>query len=234
MEWVSDRQSPYGCRLVCAGTEIDDLMEEHYLKFYNGAVDITNPALDIERFIEDYLQPSRIEYDPEATDLGRDVLGVTQFNPDGSRLIRISKLLYLQRHSLGSAGRFRFTCAHEAFHAMFHHRLFSRGGRSICLERHIREDFVEPQLSGDFTEWQANRGAAALLMPKMLFMEHVTREKREAKGNQMLADVLADRFRVSRQSAQIRLQTLGLWVSEDQASVLQTDGIDSYVDPRHR
>ncbi len=237
MEWVTDSSSPYGCRLVCSGTEIDDVMEEHYLRFHNGTASIDQPALDIERFIDDYVRKSQVEYDPQATDLPAGVLGLTQFNPDGSRLIRISASLFRQRQSMGEAGRFRFTCAHEAFHAMYHTRLFRSGGRSVvCLERHIREDLVEPQQAGDFTEWQANRGAAALLMPKSVFVERVSRERRQGAGRsvQLLVNALAGRFNVSRQSASIRLQTLGLWGSEEGEFVLEHNGVDSYTDPRER
>ncbi len=120
---------------------------------------------------------------------------------------------------------------------MFHGRLFRHGGRSVCLERHIREDFIEPtQVPGDFTEWQANRGAAALLMPQSIFVEHVKRERagQGAGDSNRLVRNLADRFDVSRQSVEIRLQTLGLWASPDTQPALQFDGIDSYQDPRTR
>jgi len=237
MQWIDDPRSQYGCRLVCNGADIDELMEEHYLKFHGGTCNLDQPALDVERFIEEYLRKDRVEYEPDATGLPVSVLGATQFNPDGSRLIRISAVLYRQRSSSVARGRFRFTCAHEGFHAMFHGRLFRRGGRSVCLERHIREDFVEPtQVPGDFTEWQANRGAAALLMPQSIFAEHVKRVRagRGAGDSDRLVRNLADRFDVSRQSVEIRLQTLGLWASPDTEPVLQSDGIDSYQDPRTR
>ena len=169
--------------------------------------------------------------------LGVDVLGATQFNPDGSRLVRIDGILYRQRNFPAVRGRFRFTCAHEVFHAMFHGQLFRRGGRSVCLERHIREDFIEPsQASEDFTEWQANRGAAALLMPHTIFAEHVKQENRKIgdTGADLFVRNLAAKFEVSLQSVRLRLQTLKLLTVLDGAVELQYDGIDSYEDPRHR
>ncbi len=236
MQWITDSQSTYGCRLVCTGDDIDEAMEERYLRFYNGTSKIDHPAIDIERFIDE-LRSERIEYEPEAADLPDNVLGETQFNPDGSRLIRISSGLYCQRNSLLNKGRFRFTCAHEGFHAMCHSRLFRKGGSLICSGQHVREDMVESTLvSADFTEWQANRGAAALLMPRSIFRENVKSIRRTVGISNVdsLVQNLATRFDVSKRSVQIRLQTLKLMALPDDDTVLEHDGIDSYADKRAR
>jgi len=237
MKWVVDSQSKYGCQLHCSGSDIDEAMEERFLRFYEGTCNIDEPALDIERFIDEGLQKDRVEFDPEAGDLPKGVLGATQFNQDGSRLIKINVDLYRQRKLPAQRGRYRFTCAHESFHALFHSKLFKKDGRLICSSHHIREDMVE-SISGhsDFTEWQANRGAAALLMPRAIFEENVKRIRSTSTG--MILDNLivglATRFDVSKQSVQIRLQTLRLFSSPDTDLVLEHDGIDSYVDERER
>lgn len=237
MKWVADSLSKYGCQLHCSGFDIDEAMEERFLKFYNGVCDIDQPALDIERFIDEGLQKDRIEFDPEAGDLPKDVLGATQFNQDGSRLIKINAGLYRQRNLPAQRGRYRFTCAHESFHALFHSKLFQKGGRLICSIHHIREDMVE-SISGhsDFTEWQANRGAAALLMPRTIFEENVNRIRSTSAGMVLgnLIVGLSTRFDVSKQSVRIRLQTLRLFSSPERDFVLEHDGIDSYVDERKR
>lgn len=235
MQWIDDLQ---GRRLVCNGADIDQAMEERYLKFFKGTVNIAQPAFDIEQYIEEELQKDRIEYEPEAVGLPRNVLGVTQFNPDGSKLIRISAELYRKRESSVSRGRFRFTCAHEAFHAIFHAQLFQHGGGgSMCREGQIREDLVEPlRDSSDFTEWQANRGAAGLLMPHSVFSENVKQLRAASRGISvdLLAQALASRFDVSLQSARIRLQTLGLMTAPEDDFELEFGGIDSFRDPRER
>jgi hypothetical protein len=236
MQWVNDPNSKYVCRLACSGVDIDEAMEERYLRFFNGTCDIDHPTLDIERFI-DYLRKDNIEYDPEATDLSVDVLGVTLFNPDDSRVIRISANLYRQRNSTTTKGRFRFTCAHEVFHALYHRRLFRGGGRLVCFGHHIQEDVVEPVLmTDDFTEWQANRGAAGLLMPVSIFKESVSRIRKLSPriSRNILIQELSTRFGVSRRSVEIRLQTLKLLVPREEVFVLENDGIDSYRDSRER
>lgn len=237
MKWVADTQGKYWRQLHCSGFDIDEVMEERFLRFYKGACNIDQPALDIERFIDEELQKERVEFDPEASDLPRDVLGATEFNPDGSRLIRINVGLYRQRNSPAPRGRYRFTCAHEIFHALFHGQLFQKAGQLICSSQHIREDMVE-SVSGhsDFTEWQANRGAAALLMPRTIFEENVKRIRSNSAGltRDSLILNLANRFDVSKQSVSIRLKTLGLFSASDRGYELEYDGIDSYVDKRER
>ncbi len=235
MRWVDDDSNIHGRRFLCSGADIDEVMEMKYLEFFQGKCNIDQPALDIERFIEEGLMKDDIGYDPETTDLGPNVLGATKFNPDGSRLIQISANLYRRRNSSIIKGRFRFTCAHEVFHAMFHGQLFSKGGHLICPEHYVREDMVEPeQKSNDFTEWQANRGAAALLMPRSIFQENVKRIRATSHAFELLVRGLASRFDVSRQSVQIRLQTFRLAAVCEDDFMLENDGIDSYQDTRKR
>lgn len=233
MKWITDKQALYGRRLICTGTDIDDAMEEWYLKFFRGSCDINRPVIDIEKFIEALLKEG-IDYDPEASDLPGDVLGATIFNPDKSRLIRINVNLYRHRDSLRNRGRFRFTCAHEAFHALIHGSLFQGSGKLICYEQHIREDVGEQPKTGDYTEWQANRGAAALLMPRSIFEECIKQVCLKSHELNYLVNDLATRFDVSKLAAKIRLQTLGKLPIPNDDFALQYNGIDSYCDPRER
>lgn len=235
MQWVDDDQSVYGRRLIATGAEIDEAMEMKYLAFFNGKCNIDHPALDIERYIDENLRKDNVEFEPEATELQHNALGATKFNPDGSRLIQISAKLYRQRNSVALKGRFRFTCAHEVFHAVFHGPLFRSGGHLKCFEHHVQEDMIEPdKKSNDFTEWQANRGAAALLMPGSIFKENIKRIRAISHDHESLVRDLAARFDVSKQSVQIRLQTFrSVAVHEDDFN-LENDGIDSYQDARKR
>ena len=238
MRWVDDQESTYGCRLICNGSDIDDVMEEKYLKFYKGStVNMNHPALDLDGFIET-LSPD-IEYDQEAEGLSVFILGATKFNADGTRLIQINANLYRQSNSSASKGRFRFTCAHEIFHAIFHTELFNKSGNAgyiRCFDHHIKEDMVAEtaQTMKDFTEWQANRGAAALLMPVSIFKEKVKQIRRKSHNHDFIVGELMANFDVSRQSVEIRLGTLGLLNAREEEVELEHNGIDSYSDPRVR
>ncbi len=87
--------------------------------------------------------------------------------------------------------RHRFTVAHEAGHAMMHirtlNRLPSSGGKV--------PPFRDP-------EWQANRFAAALLMPRHLVK--ICTSVRE----------IMEKFGVSRECAEMRIRTLKLGISQ--------------------
>lgn len=234
MQWVDDAQSIYGRRLVCRGEDIDEAMEARYLRFFNGACNVDKPAIDIEQFI-DTLIKEHIDYDPQASDLPFSVLGATKFQADGSRLVQVNPR-HFSKDDPAVKGRFRFTCAHEVFHALYHAPLFSRGGHLKCYTNQIREDMSEPATnSKDYTEWQANRGAAALLMPSSIFKEVVKRSKLNTSDNlDALIRRLAVLFNVSRQSVRIRLQTLRMIATPEDDIVLQYNGIDDFRDTRDR
>lgn len=237
MQWVDDRESPYGCRLVCSGADIDDIMEERYLRFYKGACNMAHPAIDLDRFTDEALAQEDIGFDAQA-ELSKFILGATMFNPDGSKLIQINAILYHQRNTPAFKGRFRFTCAHEIFHALFHGQLFRNAGddRTLrCFENHFEESTIAPSMNTrDFIEWQANRGAAALLMPVSIFKEKVRQFRSKSHNQNALLQDLMGRFDVSKQSAELRLKTLGLLILPGDDFVLEHDGIDSYEDHRRR
>jgi Zn-dependent peptidase ImmA (M78 family) len=92
-----------------------------------------------------------------------------------------------------------------------------------CLHRDISpamEDWNSVLRRSNWREVQANRGMAALLMPRRLFRRLALREMRqlgvgtlaiaEAPEVETLVSALADALRVSKQAARIRLNTEGL------------------------
>ena len=99
--------------------------------------------------------------------------------------------------ALGHAGRARFTGSHEAVHALLHlrqltARLESPGGGAARLHR--RSDvpaYRDP-------EWQANRGAAALLMPARVTWALISKYG-------FNPDPLVETFGVSQQAATFRV-----------------------------
>jgi len=82
--------------------------------------------------------------------LGKDVLGAS-FISEGE--ILVSETL------LKNEGRYRFTCGHELGHFILHG----------YLHRAFRDTDIEPGTRGDF-EYEADRFAAAFLMPATLLM----------------------------------------------------------------
>jgi Zn-dependent peptidase ImmA (M78 family) len=106
-------------------------------------------------------------------------------------------------NALESKNRRRFTAAHELAHYLLHRDLLGDGKK---MHRHVdnlyggeRSDCLVFNRSH---ETEANRIAAQIVMPKKLV------EQEYAKTPD--ADVLANKFGVSKAAMEIRLKTLGL------------------------
>ena len=222
-------------RLWFKKDEIEQIMEDQLCK--SGMFpDLAHPSVDIESFLEFHLE---VKLNQHAV-LEPDVLGVTGF-PKGCRpLVRINKALTSEAEGMsppsGQLGRWRATMAHEGAHVVLHRGLFEVSpeqgslfhldNRSIpslmrCLNRNVS---FSQGLGGDWKEVQANRGMAALLMPKRFFSELVRTivgasstegliGKIPKAGSVDLAKLLRELSslcEVSQEAARIRLETLDL------------------------
>jgi len=99
--------------------------------------------------------------------------------------------------------RRRFTVAHECGHLELHR------GRALILDTSVRIDFrdrVSSQAT-DREEMEANRFAAALLMPEQMVVEAATAAPRDPEE---LVRSLARRFKVIEAAMGYRLINLGL------------------------
>lgn len=192
---------------------------------------VSRPAVDIERFVEKYLG-ARLDQHAE---LDADTLGVTEFFIGSEPRIGINKDLTDALDDdprPGLPGRWRATVAHEAAHVVLHRDLYdprvenldlfaampSEPAPAKALHRCLKRDVgYEQNGRSDWREVQANKGMAALLMPRGVFGELARREISSAyrvatvlpEDAAAVAARLADRFEVSRQAAEIRLKTLG-------------------------
>jgi len=179
--------------------------------------------VDIETLVESHLG-AEVDY---GVTMPADVLGYTEFRE--VPLIAVSRSLTdaaaASGAPLGTVGRWRATVAHEAAHVILHGALFGLGldqlGRPNTRPiRCPRASFEAPATSRDWREVQANMGMASLLMPRELF----DREAAYAfsrRGPMMppirasepwldiVVAVLANRFKVSKQAARIRLEVMG-------------------------
>lgn len=187
-------------------------------------------AVDIEQFIEGYLKASLDQY----ADLDDDVLGLTEFHPKKPPAVRINKDLTGSAMDdewspPGIVGRWRATLAHEAAHVVLHRMLFDvdlnqmelfaapAPAKEPLLFRCLKRDVVHRSRTTDWREVQANKGMAALLMPKTAF----TRSSRGLVADRSPAAInlaatnLATQFQVSREAARIRLRTLGFIDEQD-------------------
>lgn len=111
-------------------------------------------------------------------------------------------------NSLNAAVRQRFTVAHELGHHLLH-------GHGVYVDRPLAVKFRDTQssLAIDPEEIQANRFAAALLMPRDWVIrdaDHLLARQRDIPDEELI-ERLAKEYRVSRQAMEFRLANLGIW-----------------------
>ena len=157
---------PY--RLWYDEAEVDAVMEDELHRARDPRV-TARGAVDVDIFVEGHLGIT-----PQFVPLPRGVQGATDFFPDGRAEMRISEELSRRAADAepGAEHLMRTTLAHEAAHVLLHRVLFLQqsealfGGevsrRELC--RDIRP--VGRGYTGEWWEWQANRGMGALLLPK--------------------------------------------------------------------
>jgi hypothetical protein len=175
--------------------------------------------VNIDAFIEQHLGV-KLDY---AADLEPGILGLTELKAGAKPSIRISRdltdaALEVDQYS-GTLGRWRATLAHEAAHVLLHGFLFELNleqealfdeapAGDARLFRCLKRDVVFARGGHDPREVQANKGMAALLMPKGLFGA-AARDMAPSMDEESLMVEIARTFEVSRQAGRIRLQTLG-------------------------
>lgn len=127
--------------------------------------------------------------------------------------------------------RRRFTLAHEASHWILHRSYHSPTNQKYefrkpylkTLSKDIERRFAGFKTENDEEEWQANSLAAALLMPKIPFMEYALTEIQRVFGEDVdcliddqseeyvtAVENIAGVFNVSRKAAEIRLEQFDL------------------------
>lgn len=219
-------------RLWFEPDEIETIIEDE-LRRAEQMPTVDHPVADLERFVEHHLGSPLDQY----ADLAPDVLGVTEFRRGQPPLVSINRdltgsALDGDDSPPGLRGRWRATVAHEATHVVLHRVLFEldehqgslfpepAASRDSSLMRCLKRDVGYGTSVRDWREIQANRGMAAMLMPRRVF-ERIARRELVALGvsrsglradDAVVTDLvrrLAERFEVSRQAASIRLGTLG-------------------------
>jgi len=189
------------------------------------------PVLDLEAFLESGLG---VNLDQHAS-LDRDVLGLTTFVRGQPPLVQINRDLTGAFDAFDSTAtdraRWRSTLAHEGAHVIIHRQLFQLDERQgdLFLESEVGAPASQRCFKravgfgiggADPREVQANKGMAALLMPKGLFVSEARslaarlglrpgNLTRDAPETRRLVGGLAEIFAVSRQATEIRLQGVG-------------------------
>jgi len=219
--------------------EIERIMEDELEKAGLFPA-VEEPVVDLEAFIEKHLGAKLDQH----ADLEANLLGETELRRGERALVKINRDLTGLADDfgrLGDVGRLRSTLAHEGSHVVLHRVEFElgqdqgylfgatrpAGENGVRMFRCLKRDL---SAGGDPREWQANKGMAALLMPRRLF-RGVALPMFEASGVRPLqldrtdrkayelACRIAEIFRTSRQAALIRLETLRLVARADEVGL---------------
>jgi IrrE N-terminal-like domain len=218
-------------RLWFSDGEIDSIMDSELQKasLFPTA---DSPVTNLERFIEKYLGARLDQY----ANLESSVLGTTEFFTDSPPTISVNakltgSALDEDETPPGILGRFRATLAHEAAHVVLHRSFVEFGSANLDLFDQRSSESKPRKLQrcdkrtasfrrvADWREFQANQGMAALLMPRLTFLELARREIARlfpghstipAGQQEKIAAKLAGIFKVSKHAASIRLETLAL------------------------
>jgi hypothetical protein len=240
MRWYTSADGDQ--RIYYTDDEIEQIVDDELARAGLRPTPST-PVTDLERFIEVHLKADLDQY----ADLPTDVLGLTRFTPGEPAVVSINAELTgtvdSDATTPGQLGRWRATLAHEAAHVFLHRYLFepdlnqmqlfdqpsagplAKGGLMRCLKR----DVGQATGSKDWREVQANRGMAALLMPRATFKRvafqrvganSLTDLTVGSPAAGLLAAELAALFSVSKQAATIRLETVGIARAIENAGLL--------------
>jgi hypothetical protein len=150
---------------------------------------VTAPPIPVDDIVELYLELT-LEFIDTRREFGvDDVHGALWVN---KKLVGIDQRLDPGRYP-AMLGRYRFTLAHEAGHWRLHRQLFQKKANQLTLlpEKADRPEYICRSGSTEPIEFQANRFASCLLMPR----DMVKRGWHEWRGNMdpmYLADLRAE------------------------------------------
>jgi Zn-dependent peptidase ImmA (M78 family) len=165
-------------------------------------------------------------------DMRAEVEGFTIISATARPFVRINRRLSTASHR---TNRLRSTLAHEFYHLVFHAPYYQEQFRQGQLFNYAKEQFactrstiLNPQRV-DWREWQAAYGAGALLMPRTALQQAI-REHSDMHGfppytgqsqkAHALVELVACRFKVSREAAEVRLRQKGFLHAEAEGQQL--------------
>ena len=221
------------CRVpILSKTDIDSLGEAYIRDFSPKVLDDPSPV-DIDRFACYYLGLTQ-DFAWLSND-GR-YLGMTVFNDTNRVIVYLPEKNEADYMSVragtviidntlleeGKEGRYRFTMGHETGHSIFHSAYYAYDPNQLSMFDTPAAPMVQCRVDGTHNlrqkapklwtpsermEWQANRMASALLMPRSAVHKLVRSLPMEKGIDHDIAAILAvsDTFNVSNEAAQYRL-----------------------------
>jgi len=197
---------------------------------------VTAPPIPVDEIVELYLELALELIDSRKLFGVDDVHGALWVN---ERRVGIDQRLDPARYPTMLA-RYRFTLAHETGHWRLHRQLFQRKANQLTLlpESVERPEYICRSSSTEPIEYQANRFASCLLMPREMLkrawhewrgsMEPICLpDLREETGNDGTDEMVlesavrpfAGKFQVSPEAMRIRCEGMGLLLRKKEPSL---------------
>jgi len=157
--------------------EFDDEAALLLAEYGNKHGEVTSPPIPVDEIVELFLQ-LQLEFKYMERLFGvDDIHGALWVN---KKVVGIHQRLDPSENP-AMLGRYRFTLAHEAGHWRLHRHLFQKNANQLHLlpESAERPEYICRSSDSEPIEYQANRFASCLLMPR----EMVNRVWHELRGN---------------------------------------------------
>lgn len=216
---------------ILSKNEIEKISENFIYDFCPGVLSNPHPV-DIEMFIENYLG---LAFDYHSLSSDKTVLGMTVFcdtnqiiiynNESKKSLIPVKKGTIIIEQSLTDPkqnGRFRFTCAHEAAHWIFHKYFYlyhSKQPRLFDVEdyyvqckdisKSLSKVTKSFKTSHEWMEWHADYFASCFMFPKKAIEKLVGTPYENTYDFNSLIDKVSNTFEMSKEATFWRLKNLG-------------------------
>lgn len=216
MIWVKDHTGRFAERPHFEPEELDyecEAIVEQFLRDQNGSVVYPITTTDLVLMLENAVE----SVDHYADFQDDDLWGQTRFRAGRKPTVGIARQLSENERYENPR---RMTIAHEFVHVRFHGPIYAFLSDQALLfqpERTARgrsdlgvcnRDGIESRGKSDWAEWQAARGAGALIMPRTALEKLVAKERMLGCGDELLVARVAEGFVVSPKAAQIRLTQL--------------------------
>ena len=164
---------------------------------------------NVEQRAKVLLEDSSIRHAPVPVERIAEALGIELRYSPGKRdvsgaLIRNGDTAVIAVNSAQHENRQRFTVAHEIGHYVLHKTLLHFDGDFSVTYR----DSVSSKAT-DRAEIEANRFAAALLMPAAFIRKDLTKLIDRGATPETAIDTLSNKYKVSRRAMELRLVNLG-------------------------
>ncbi len=221
-------------RLVKPGPKLRFMKDEEFedetvlllSEFGNKFRHVTTPPIPVDDIVADYLRLSVFYKDLKREFGVNDVFGTLWVN---RQQVDIDVSL-VPEDNPSMLGRYRFTLAHEAGHWRLHRHLFQRKANQLTLlpDGTERPEYICRSSDTEPIEYQANRFASCLLMPREMVkrawhewhgdMEPIyldtlrTLQNSDGESDEILLEhairPLAKKFEVSAEAMRIRLEMM--------------------------